>query len=87
MKRVMIPQNLLVWAVVDTETGEVTDLWASDIPDNYTDDKYVERGTLYHLEDWEDGESDPVNPELARKAWWQIQDNPWPALRIEESAR
>lgn len=88
MKRVMIPQNLLVWVVVDTDTGDVTDVWASDIPENFTDDKFVERGTLYHLEDWEnDGVSDPVSPELARSAYWQMQDAPWPKLRIEESSR
>ena len=88
MKRVMIPQNLLVWVVVDTETGEVTDLWASDIPDNYMDDTYTVRGTLYYLSDWEDeGVQDPVSPDLARKAIAHMENAMWPKLRIEESGR
>ena len=88
MKRVMIPQNLLVWAVVDTDTGEVTDLWASDIEDNYWDDAHVEHGVLYHLDDWEDENvSDPVEEDLARKSVKQLQDARLPKLRIEESSR
>lgn len=88
MKRVMVPQNLLVWAVVDTDTGEVTDLWASDIEDNYWDDKHVKNGTLYYLEDWDDDVSDPVEPTLATKAYAQLMNtHPWPKLRIEESSR
>ena len=88
MKRVMVPQNLLVWVIVDTDSGEVTDLWTADIMDNYWDDEHVRDGTLYYLEDWEDeAVQDPVRPDLARKALAQMEARNWPKLRIEESSR
>lgn len=90
MRRVMVPQNLLVWAEVDLDSRTVVDVWASDLIENYTLDKHPDDGKthcLYVLDDWGDDVSDPVSEPEASEAIAVTDEVDWPKLRLEEAYR
>jgi hypothetical protein len=81
--KVMVPHNLLVWVVVDVDKQKVTDVWASDLVENYTLDKSGDEVfALWESSELLEGRDDPVDRTTTAQAV-QVVENAWAEREIQ----